>query len=711
MLNLDDDMMKWIEEEKQNISGNGVKSTASSSSSTDEPLGLTCSPSLVAPAGDSWSELVKSYLYNARFRLLTRTIEEIPNVLKKNNTGDESKLDKKYVLKVAIQRSVNKHKSTLKEHLKQQINQRAQNKESLLNKLAYLADISLSSRFSDGKIEIPMSKNIEDTEKDLTVLGIAASVVDEYEKRVFGVSERFVLDTIDELCAEDSNAELLAPIQMRLLIRAGYAATTESARGFIVERILFQSLVEMHKMLQGNDPKRVIPVSKLPFMNMPMNANEKNKKGKEEEEEEEEKRYVELQKNGWENVKFIANYIKTHAQFGFIKNVIESIVDKDYGVIISPGNVSRAGILMLDENHAITLGSKFYSYSVSTAQAISQYRSCDMSRQYLRNDNDIPSDKKKRDDWVEKNLHLVQAVRILFTWPNAVKGAYNDENLNYYKYRIGKHLVVELIRDQVVDDTPTKIRYVTDILPSIRIRIDLNMEENKLELISKAVKALFCTMVNEPNDLNDILIEREGDIHQSMEYINYVVCFINNKSNMIKLYEYLNSKAESFEYVDEMNMVLQKMNGSEKTTYLSGSIKIDKSLIKYQEQGKMKVAEISLYEPPKDKSPNEMKQNSETSANSKLQFKEIIHIFDIVNNGTQDCVIKLDESNIKYLIGGSDAFFYSSELYKFLNDLKKTQKQFPSKSEIKGNIVPKMDMSISKSTSLDDAIDQFLRDN
>ena len=266
------------------------------------------SPSIVESLGEEWFDLVKGYFYNARFRLLTRTIEEIPNVLKEMSTDDGNELDKKKVMKEAILKSVEIHKTTLKALLRQNINDKKYSDEVVFPRLVYLADISLSSRFSDGKIKIPVQKNEKNTEKDLTALGIAASAVENYDNREFGISERFVVDAIDELCTEDKCSKQLAPVKMRLLIRAASAATTESARGFAVERIFLQSLVEMHRLLQGNGSHRDIPVSQLPFMKL-----------QEDKEVDKEESDIKSEKIGWDNVYFIANYVKTHDQFGSAK--------------------------------------------------------------------------------------------------------------------------------------------------------------------------------------------------------------------------------------------------------------------------------------------------------------------------------------------------------------------------------------------------------
>ena len=91
------------------------------------------------------------------------------------------------------------------------------------------------------------------------------------------------------------------------------------------------------------------------------------------------------------------------------------------GMVISPENTCRPdGILMLDANHAMTVGVAVYSNEVTSNKVTSQFDSTDMSRAYLSWDGYIyNSVKQKREEWCAKHLHETKTVRVHFAFPKA----------------------------------------------------------------------------------------------------------------------------------------------------------------------------------------------------------------------------------------------------------------------------------------------------
>ena len=90
-------------------------------------------------------------------------------------------------------------------------------------------------------------------------------------------------------------------------------------------------------------------------------------------------------------------------------------------MVISPDSFCRPdGILMLDRDHAILIGSAMYSKQVCRKKTVSQFQSTDLSRAYLaQSGRSYEAAEGKREAWCNAGFHLTKSIRVHFSLPVA----------------------------------------------------------------------------------------------------------------------------------------------------------------------------------------------------------------------------------------------------------------------------------------------------
>ena len=318
------------------------------------------------------------YLMNARFRLLSRTVEEFYQHF---STDDVS-----LRLSQALDASIAAHKESLFNNLNRYINSPDKSDRQDISTL--LHRVYIASKLSNGRMPFTTNK------MDLCRIGLGANL----EKNVYRVSEKFALEVIEDLFSKYPDIEMKIKFQqsvddLNTVVLA--RGPTTSTKGDLFENVVFNNL--LRKCLQDK------PVTQLPFVHRLENPESEQAKNK-----------------VWNNVKFKCSNIVQNAPEG---QSTPKFVKSNLNTILSPETAHRTdGIALLDEQHILMIGSKLYTNNISADIVESQFRSTNPAKVYGRAAIDSLNEKFQnvRNEWDQLGLDRLKALRIHINIPKSV---------------------------------------------------------------------------------------------------------------------------------------------------------------------------------------------------------------------------------------------------------------------------------------------------
>ena len=362
---------------------------------------------------------IKDYLYDARFRLLARTIE---NFISNKTAASTDRLEVR--LQAAVRESVDTHKSDLLRQLnKREGDIDATKKEQFLYDLHQVYMIArLSGTVSAGSSSSSTAATTSSSSKSKNNGGgesISKSLGEDWCKlgiaqvspnNDFRFVERFAFETVRLFFDQESRFGVKECIAFRLAAKdlenlALKFGITETGKGDLFERLVSRALC----FAKGTK------VTDLPFVHLDKNEYPKT--------------YAR-----WSNVVMNISNIGPIGEGSIID--AERLQQVGHGIIISPSKFHRAdGISLFDSKgppneelyEMLLFSAKFYSNDCPSDTAESQFRSTDPAAAYQKAKTKVINEgaAKYRDAWELVGLHQKVALRLHITLPRSQKSGQN----------------------------------------------------------------------------------------------------------------------------------------------------------------------------------------------------------------------------------------------------------------------------------------------